>query len=184
MKIIMLAGLMCAGKTTVAELFTKMAHEVGFLATASIKFADPIHAIQRYIYQIAGMDPVKNRDLMQSLGDAVRNTVAKDYYVRVMEHSIQQARYNGTEVVIVDDLRMPLEMDLAKKLGAVTVLVMTPDAIREKRGKELGIWSGLDHATETSLPIGEFDYTIKNNDDMVDLELQVRELWAKITKEA
>lgn len=176
-KIIFIAGLMCAGKTTVADILTGLAASMG-IKTQVLKFADPIYRVQNEVYKQAGLPTVKNRGLMQAIGDMVRTHVGTDYYEKVMEEAISRSL---ADLVIIDDMRFPGELDLARKLGAYTVQVVAPYEQRKHRGEKLGTWSESSHNSEMGLPDSEFDQVIVNDGDLKKLDIPVVfRVWAKL----
>lgn len=174
--IIMIAGLMCAGKTTLAEIIAKIARSQGMLVE-QLKFATPIYAMQELEYKLAGQAPVKNRGLMQALGDACRDNMGADYYENVMEAAINRTNAN---LIIIDDMRFTGELELAKKLGAIPVLVGAPHEARKRRGELLGTWSETKHNSEQTMPFDQFDIIIGNNGDLAALNHKALKLWAKL----
>ena len=176
-KIIFIAGLMCAGKTTIADILTGIAASMGIRAQV-LKFAGPIYHVQDEVYKQAGLPTVKNRRLMQAIGDMVRTHVRNDYFEKVMEEAIAKSMAN---LIIVDDMRFPGELDLARKLGAFTVQVVAPHELCNQRGERLGTWSESSHNSEIGLPDSEFDQVIVNDGDLKRLNTTVLfSLWAKL----
>jgi hypothetical protein len=77
-------------------------------------------------------------------------------------------------------MRLLVELEFARKIGAVTVQIGAPREMRKKRAESLGTWSENGHATEQVLPFDQFDHTVNNIGDMGDLNYKALKLWTRI----
>lgn len=158
-ELIIIGGLASAGKTTLAEALRDECL-AGGLSVEMIKFADSLYALQSFIYEAAGLPVVKNRSLLQKLGDAIRETVDELYFVKVTEKVIADSE---ADVVIIDDMRFPEEAVLARKLNALTLEVFADEEVRRTRGKRLGTWEETNHNSEAGLPPEAYQVRFTNN---------------------
>ena len=170
--ILFIAGKMSAGKTTLAEMLAEIARSNG-KSVQMVKFADPLYRLQSEIYSMAGLPVVKNRGLMQALGDAVRQNIGQDYFENAVEEAIRNSK---EDIVIVDDMRFAGEVTLAKKIGATTVKVEATFQERRRRGEALGTWSETSHASENGLAGESFRHVIYNNGSLDELREQAKML--------
>ncbi|AEJ40890.1 hypothetical protein TPY_2730 [Sulfobacillus acidophilus TPY] len=164
-----LAGLMGAGKDTVAAWFGTM------WGYRRIAFADPLRIVIRDWFP----DQSRNRRLYQALGDwarSIRPTVFLDWVER---------RIRDGGPWIVTDIRFPVEAQWVKDHGGLLIGVDAPEAVRFARVAARDGASGLtgqSHASEQQwnqiAPL--CDVVIHNDGTLEDLEQALRGVVARL----
>lgn len=102
---------------------------------------------------------ITGRGIQVLLGEAFREKVAPDFWVKVLARRIANQCGLGRPIVI-DDLRRPNEYEWLRKAGAKIIKVVRPDTPRFVQGEGL-----LDHC--------RFDWTITNDGSLRQLRASV-----------
>lgn len=142
---IAIGGKSRAGKDTFARMVCEM---VPFRA---LSFAEPVYAITRNIQSTVGVEIRKDRALLQHVGESLKRIYGDRVWVDVLASKID---VDPTRHVVVTDLRFPVEYDMLRERGFVTVRVVRSD--RPVDGDP-------EHASETALDDYAFDYTVTND---------------------
>lgn len=137
-----LCGRAGAGKTTVAE---HLASEWSFDHFA---FADPLRAMLAALFDDAGVPDAflterflkeqpttlgfSYRHLIQTLGTEWGRSLAPDFWLRIAEAKLQEARRQGAHVVI-SDVRFQNEARWLRERGGVLVCVLRDDTGEQAR---------------------------------------------------
>lgn len=160
-----ITGHLEAGKTTLAKEIQNHHPEGGILIMA---FARPLKDMCRdyfgfkyeELYTSEGktkLNPfwdMTPREFMQRLGQGLRDAICPDVWVKLMEQRILEKK-NTYPTIIIDDMRMPNEVNLIHKLGGITVRVHRPD----HAARYVGI---KNHPSEQELPDDIIDYEVAN----------------------
>ncbi len=176
MTLIAITGKAGSGKDTAAKLLAKGPKDYHRLA-----LADPLKDAAAAIFGLSRDsldDPalkevqveywgMSRREMLQQLGDAVREKFGDDVFVRRWELSYN--RLKGLNVVITD-CRADIEADRFRELGGHIVAVM--------RGVGLTGSTGT-HWSERGLSAPP-DLTIDNTGDMAQLESEVQRILKEI----
>lgn len=173
---IALAGNMRSGKTTIAKYLSK---EYQF---DEYSFANALKNVANYLFDNSKVYPnsrSKPRKLYQDLGQKMRE-LDPDVWINVVEEHIN-SMIDATFVygVVIDDLRQPNEYEWARENGFTIIKVESPEYVRIDRMKasnDAFTPDLLNHDTEQHIDTFKYDYVIKNNGSMKDLEQQVEEV--------
>ncbi len=168
------AGVSGAGKDAAASALL----ERGF---RRIAIADPLKFAAKELWQLEDaqlwgeqrdvVDPrwgTTPRRLYQRLGDAMRR-IDPDIWVKLWRQEVEAALAGG-ERVVCPDVRMPREVETARELGAVTLLILRPGA-----GAPGG---SAEHPTEKSasaLQRSDVDIVVRNDGTIDELLARVEE---------
>lgn len=122
----------------------------------------------------------KNRLFLQGIGtDIMRAQLGDDVLLTPIERAIRES---VADLVICDDMRLPIEFALAQRLGAVTVSIDISAEARKQRALALGVWSENGHRTEAGLPVSKypFDVAVLNDGDLDVLNVKALGLYARL----
>lgn len=141
--------------------------------------------VELVLYTVVKLDPerkqaAKNRLFLQGIGTDIMRAQLGD---NVLLIPVERAVLSSTaDLVICDDMRLPIEFDLAQKLGGVTVSVDISQEARKSRALALGTWSENGHRTEAGLPITQypFDVAVLNDGDLEDLNYKALGVYARL----
>lgn len=171
-KIYILAGKARSGKDTAAEMIIKH-YENQDRKVVLIGFSDYIKDYAKKITNWDGSDETKPRELLQVLGtDIVRKNFGENFFVNRICDDIAVYKYYF-DVVVISDARFPNELDIPKERFAnvKTIKVERPNFVNELSTKQ------KQHITEKALDdYNNYDYIIKNDGDMEDLEMKVKQM--------
>jgi len=140
MTVLVLSGRAGVGKTTAGD-YLREAFEARM-----INFADGVYECAGAIQQIIGAPVVKNRALLQMVGEGVKNVYGRDIWVRRAVEKINSA---PDAIWIVGDMRFVVELEAMRAIGA--------NIVRITRAVDR-----LDHPTESELDHVHFDTVIEN----------------------
>ena len=162
--IIGLTGNMGSGKSTTATILKKLAGPAHI-----IKFAQPLYDMQEFIYARAGLEPVKDRRLLQWLGTEWGRSIKRDLWVDIWKEDVAEClERNKDAIVICDDVRFDEEAQVIKDMGGKVVRLVSDvtriDKVNTGHDSEKGVLNSL------------VDATIYNNGSLEDLELNVKYL--------
>lgn len=164
------------GKDTVADIICR------YLALQSYGFADPIYDMVKAGFGIDGKakewqdrskksapidwlsaeKDVSLRYLLETLGtEWGRELVCSDLWARIAEK-----RYHESEGgMVIRDVRFPNEMEWLDRLGGTLIHIIRPNHFNPE--------ANPDHPSNKPLPIRDFDRTIMNDCDLVELKDRV-----------
>lgn len=127
------AARMRSGKDLAAE------HLVATVGGTVLKFATPLYEMAEACHKIMGVEPHKDRVLLQLLGvEWGRTVLGEDVWVDHLQKRIEATPGN----IFVTDCRFPNEVARLEKLGFIIVGIRRPQAARIK--------DGASHETHTS----------------------------------
>ncbi len=186
MKVVGFSGLAGSGKTTAAEALLGQAVDQR-LSAVKMSFASALRMIctiaypwvpREYFYgnkaqketQIPGMpEGITGRKILQLIGTEAFRGIYDQTWVRLIEHQIEEARAQGnTDLIVIDDVRFPNELEMLKRIGAVT--------LRCNREQIPGTVAGVIHESERHIPTLPVDVDIDNNGTFDELRARVRSL--------
>lgn len=199
MKVIGFTGLAGSGKTTASEALLNEAVERR-LAAVKLSFAAPLRQIctiaypwvpREYFYgnkaqkqtQIPGMpEGITGRRILQLIGTDAFRSIYVETWTRLVEYQIEDARKRGsTDLIVIDDLRFPNELEMLKRVGAVTLRCNRtqpeepPLRVEDADGNVTWISQGI-HESERHIPTLPVDIDIDNNGTFDELSARVRSL--------
>jgi hypothetical protein len=154
-RVLFISGQQGSGKTTVASYVAQRAHAMHY-SPHQMKFADPLYDMHDSIMDILRSyghmpAPSVNRDLLQQIGtDWGRNTQGLDFWVNILKSRIDLMLTDVKNIVIIDDVRFPNELDLAKNYDSCTVRLNASEDSRKNRAKK---WGNTAHSSENSLDL-------------------------------
>lgn len=176
-KIILLVGRMGSGKDLIAGYIK------GTADSFNIAHADEVKILCADMYQvklsifhshnkndICDAHNITYREMMQRVGDGMRQLVDKDVWCRKASHSIKTAIDDQVECIVVSDIRYESEIEYYKRTfdDVTTICIDRPSR---------KIMLGDDHISE--MPPSA-DYTILNDGSLDDLFTATRKLLIKI----
>ncbi len=139
--------------------------------------------IKEYAKKISdwdGNEETKPRELLQTLGtDVIRDKIDKDFFVKRLCDDIRVYSYYF-DIITISDARFPNEIDTPKDLfeNVVTIKVVRDNFDSSLTKEE------LNHLTETALDDYDgFDFILKNDGTIADLEEKVLRLVKKVEYE-
>lgn len=125
-----------------------------------VGFADDLYAVARVLY---GMT-TKDAPLLQFVGVHYRETISPDVWIRAVYAKLLDQR---PRLAVIPDVRFKNEMAFVKALGGVTVKV-------ERRTEHGDLFVDpsrpADHISETDLDGAPWDYTLRNDLSVGDLQ--------------
>ena len=170
--LIAITGKLESGKSTLAKEIQKHHKEGGVLMMA---FAKPLKDMCNTYFGFSYKDlytpegkkryserwSMTTREFMQRLGQGLREAICPDVWVKLLKTDIliKKDIYN---VIIVDDARMPNELEMIHELGGIVIRVIRPDHVAVSNGIK-------NHPSEQDLPDDLIDYDIVNDGTADDL---------------
>ena len=154
-----------AGKTTaMGHLVYGDGIETPDVCAIDISFADPLRSMASELFAsvdllfsrvesenkdapIPELGGLSLRDVLIWLGNSGRERMGSDIWSRVMQHKIGISQ---ADVVVIDDLRFPVEYKMLREMGAKIVRISVPGAVI------------VPSETEALLEGFEFDFEIIN----------------------
>lgn len=164
--LIALTGKLESGKSTLAKQIQKHHPEGGVHMMA---FAKPLKDICMEFFGFTYNDlytpegkknrnalwNMTTREFMQRLGQGLRDAISPDVWVTLLECRILSKK-DIYSIIIVDDARMPNELEMIHKLGGITIRVTRPDHVAISNGIK-------NHPSEQDLPDDLIDYDLVND---------------------
>ena len=168
--IIGLIGPAGAGKTTAAEMIGGMLEDVEVMSVAAPVKAmllamglQPVDFTRKAKEKQIGWIGASPRQLMQSLGDWGRGT-NQSLWVSILETRVTSSLLSGTQDIVIDDIRLPLEAALVRKFNGKLIRIMRPGL------------SGSSHQTERAQSLIDADHVIENNQGLEHLRNALEEI--------
>lgn len=176
-KMIVFHGLARSGKDTGAELLDNHLSNLGHNVTR-MAFADPIKDIGCIMFNMTRQEIEDKKEVvddwvgksprwfLQEFGtEFVRNEIDSNFWAKNLE---QKFNKSDADFVIVTDCRFPNEIDMAKRIGAITIKVV--------RDNKDSVASGAEkHISEMGLDDELFDFVIDNNGTIKEYMLKLVE---------
>jgi len=144
-----------------------------------VSFAEAIYDICSHTQQVLGLPVAKDRKLMQTTGDMLRQLYGQDVFVDLLFKKINNACASGASNgntnanananasngnIVVTDVRFPNEFDMLREAGFVLIKIVRfgiDSAMNSQMSpSEASLCVG--HASETSLINHDFDIVIVN----------------------
>lgn len=110
-RIIALTGPIGSGKSSVARILEELLTNEG-LDVLIIPVADGVYRASEATYKSMNLNPQKNRQLLQSIGDIGRS-VDPDFWIEKIVNEITSIKSNY-DYIVVPDIRYPNEISLLK----------------------------------------------------------------------
>ena len=111
------------------------------------------------------------RQLLQELGEKMREIFPEIWVVRVFNETIPALEKQGYDIFVVSDVRYPNEADYIHKLGGWVVRVNRAEG---------GVTVGAEHSSETSMADYTCDYEINNDGTIVQYFEKVEQMMADL----
>lgn len=167
--IIGLAGKKRSGKTTAANHLLKLASKQG-LQPIRIGFADSIKA---EVAKIFGPCTDENKTIIrpvyQAVGEAMKALHGEHVWVKRLKESWNHYQNHGFNVLIVDDVRFPYEVDIIKGMGGQVWRIARPETDNH----------GDNHVSESSVDSIVADHVYTNEKKVDELLDWVKTMWHK-----
>ena len=176
-RIYIIAGKARHGKDTTA-LAIKKAY--GNKKVINLAYGNYIKEFAKKISGWDGSEETKPRELLQTLGtDIIRDNIDKDFFVKRLCDDIKVYSHYF-DIITISDARFPNELDIPKKLFENVISIKV---VRDNFESPLTI-KQQHHETEVALDdYGKFDFILKNDGTIKDLEIKVDELVKKVEYE-
>lgn len=178
LRVFLISGKARHGKTTTGNMikeYYKLQNKSSVL-TSFGKY------IKMYVTEITDWDgnpETKPRTLLQQLGtEVIREKLNRnEFFVQRLDEDMDV--YNEyVDVVIIDDVRLPIEMDYYKEKypdKIICIHINRPNFESDLNSKELR------HKTEVGLDnYTDYDYTIINDGTLDDLRVKVEEIMKEV----
>lgn len=171
LKIFLISGKARHGKTTTGNMIKTFYKQKGHKSVLT-SFGKYIKMFVTEISDWDGNPDTKPRTLLQELGtEVIRVKLGmNEFFVKRLEEDIKvYSEYVDT--IIIDDVRLPIEMDYYKEKYAKNIICIhidRPNFKSDLNAKE------LQHVTEVQLDnYTDYDYTIINDGTLEDLNSKV-----------
>ena len=160
-----ITGKLESGKSTLANMICKKAtvesKRYAFAGALKNMCTDYFGFKWADLYTVEGKKTIHplwgitSREFMQRLGQGLRDAIAPDVWVKVLETQIlrEQERYGH---ILIDDVRMPNEAEMVHRLGGIMIRVIRPNHVAISTGIK-------NHPSEQDLPDDMIDYDIVND---------------------
>ena len=164
MNLIGITGKLESGKSTLANMICKKStvesKKYAFAGALKNMCSDYFGFKWADLYTIDGKKTIHplwgitSREFMQRLGQGLREAIAPDVWVKVLETQIlrEQEQYG---LILIDDVRMPNEVEMVHRLGGIMIRVIRPDHVSESTGIK-------NHPSEQDLPDDIIEYDFVN----------------------
>ena len=176
-KIYIISGKARHGKDTLA-LAIKKAYSGK--KVINLAYGSYIKEFAKKISDWDGSEETKPRELLQNLGtEVIRDKIDKDFFVKRLCDDIKVYSYYF-DIITISDARFPNEIEGPKNLfeNVITIKVIR-DNFESPLTKE-----EMSHLTETSLDnYDDFDFILRNDGSIKDLEEKVEKLVKKVEYE-
>ena len=167
-----LTGKLESGKSTLATQIQKHHPEGGVHMLAFAKpLKDMCHSYFGFsfndLYTPEGKKKyneiwnMTTREFMQRLGQGLRDAIGADVWVKMLKADILEKK-DIYKIIIVDDCRMPNELEMIRSLGGKTIRVTRPGHVAISNGIK-------NHPSEQDLPDDLIDYDLINDGTPEDL---------------
>lgn len=170
MSSIAFVGPQGAGKSTLAEMLTErrrqpytllpIADSIRWVASlAYCNFMEDFSKVGEYRVRKLGLDVNKTgREILQDIGSALRDVDAR-FWVKAWNSEFQKLRSHGKDLVVVDDVRLPIEVEYLKECVRDIVVVRVFASV-EARSARRGRLMGASDITETAYQHAPYDLEI------------------------
>lgn len=110
------------------------------------------------------------RDHMIGLSDAIKAKYGNDFFIKVVERSIEDVRRSGSEDhIFITDVRYESEADMVRRLGGRVLHVL----------RDTGEASA--HSSESGIAVGSDDFVVENNGSLEDFRDALYGVFEKIS---
>lgn len=186
MNLIGITGKLESGKSTLASMIVKKAtiecKRYAFASALKNMCTDYFGFKWVDLYTVEGKKTIHplwgitTREFMQRLGQGLRDGIAPDVWVKVLETQLLREQ-ETFGLAIIDDVRMPNEVEMVHRLGGIMIRVTRPNHISESTGIQ-------NHPSEQDLSDDIIDFDIVNNstkEDLFDAARKMIPMLKKIT---
>lgn len=111
------------------------------------------------------------RDLHTRIADAIKDVINPEIFASTC---MERALNSKHEIVIINDLRLPEEMEICSKNNVYLVKIQRSEAERERK-KYMEEHHQI-HNSEQGLPSDQFDIVIRNDGSYMDLSIKVADM--------
>lgn len=176
---IIISGKAQVGKTTTANMIKNYCTSLNIKSVVT-SYAKYIKMYTKDITDWNGEEEDKPREVLQSLGDVIRDYLKKlDFLIKRLDEDIDFYKL-FVNICIIDDARYPEEIDFFKQKYAsetISIQIQRPDFESNLKFKE------KNHKTEQMLDnYNHYDYTIINDGTLEDLKDKVQKLLRGVIK--
>lgn len=176
---IAISGKAGSGKTALAKTFIE---KYGF---EHISFAKKVKQTAMVVYNLTEEEAFgknKNRELLQRLGQGLRENIDYDIWVNAVVNDINKKSLNDN--LVLDDLRYKNEFKAMKENGFLLIRILSPEETRRNRIPNT-FPSDPSHISEVDLddvPAEEWDVIINNVSDLNYLEHSAKKIMDSFIK--
>lgn len=174
MELILISGKAQHGKDTLAEMIKYHYESMTSSKVKTLAFADTLKGLAKQI----GWNGEKNdkgRTLLQDLGDTIKAYHGLDFFSQetlkriILDYELEPSKVKTHDLYIITDWRFDYELTPLEMFDPITIRVNRPYFDNGLSPEQ------KNHASERNLDDYEFDYTIKNDGDLLELDVKVRE---------
>lgn len=173
MKVIVFSGKARNGKTSAANIFKKLAEDDGKSAVV-LRYAGYVKYVATEYYGWNGEKDENGRDLLQFIGDGVRNKYGEGFWVDKLMSDISDF-CKDLNYVLIDDCRYPNEITTPKSMFETYSVRINRENFESELTDEQ-----KKHNSEVALDGYNFDYVISTNSGVSNLCSPIRHLYKNI----
>jgi hypothetical protein len=165
MNIIAISGKKGSGKDTVGDII--LSDYKGISAKVGFAFALKLEVAKAFNITVDELESKKShfRLVLQGWGtDVRRHLYGDDYWLRKMDAVIKSLVEEGCQLLIIPDVRFKNELEYCEAHGAITIRVERPSLPYDS------------HKSETELDNNHFDYILRNDKTLFELECLVKQI--------
>lgn len=174
-KIIVISGRVHSGKDSTAEIIKEYANNKR-LNTIKLQFSSYIKEYAKKISDWDGSEENKPRELLQDLGETIRNNISETFFIDRIINDIK-VYSNYFDIIMLTDARLPKELDLIKEEFPETIKIRLQRPSYDIYPSE----KAKNHHTEHALDDYQaYDYIITNEGSLEDLKTNVEQILKNI----
>lgn len=177
--IIAISGKMGSGKSTLADGIEQWAR-LNNMPVTRLKFADPIYSSAKTVYDSLNIVWEKDRKLLQFLGSHFKEIKGETFWTDQLSNLIINLNNFVNHLIIIDDLRFPLEAEMIKSRGGILIRL---NCSEEERNFRIGnqLFVNKNHESETALDEYKgFDFSY--NSGLIEIPALIKSVTTNIFK--
>lgn len=168
MKIFLISGSAGSGKNVASHYIKEYYEELNQKCVISC-FSKYIKILAQEILEWDGQNTTKPRSFLQKSGDDLRRKYGMDIFINRMLEDIYLYEINGVDVLIINDVRLPIEIRYFKSQYPDCKVIYVKGNNYNKLNKEQ-----RNHITEKALiDFDEYDYEVENYENKKSLKAKI-----------
>lgn len=159
-----------------AEVIRQLAFGAGVKKATSSFFNIPIHEFYDHKDEVSVRWGMTHRSMLQKVGtEFARNMISKDFWVLYLMPEMEDLLKDGTDVILITDVRFENEAEWVTKMGGYMVQIVRPQPL-QLVGEE------AEHESEKVLPSRMIDGVLVNDSTPHELGIKLTNLIAPLRK--